>query len=160
MMKIRASNYKGEGANPLIVEVTRQGKLSSPENFGAESLQLLGPAWVGLKFDKTNLAHAKASSSENYTDSIGIYTGVYGSTRIPSKDKEKQVKEIVRCGMMPILGNLGKPLRKSPPRSWSLVRGLAARLKQARARVGSQCATRRGRGCPVTVVITNVWMKG
>lgn len=82
--------------------------------------------------------------------------GVYGFTRIPSKDKEKQVEEIVRCGMIPILGNLGKPIKKSQPRLGPLFRGLAARLKQAMAMVGSQCATGSGRGCLVTVVITNV----
>ena len=70
------------------------------------------------------------------------------------------MKEIVRCGMISILDNLIEPLKKGPPRSRSLFRGLAARLKPARTRVRSQCATRRGRGCPVTVVITNVWMKG
>ncbi len=70
------------------------------------------------------------------------------------------MKEIVRCGMMPILDNLGKLIKESQPRLGFLFKGLAARLKQARARVESQCATRRGRGCPVTVVITNVWMKG
>lgn len=48
-MKIRASNYKGEGVNPLIVEVARQGKLSSLENFGAESLHLLGPVRARLE---------------------------------------------------------------------------------------------------------------
>lgn len=70
------------------------------------------------------------------------------------------MKEIVRCGMMSILDNLGKPLRKSPPRSRSLFRGLAARLKPARTRVRSQCTTRkRGEGCPLTTVITNGWMK-
>ncbi len=49
MMKIRASNYKGEGVNPPIVEIARWGKLSSPENFGAESLHLLGPVWARLE---------------------------------------------------------------------------------------------------------------
>ena len=51
--------FKGEGVNSLVIEVVRQGKLPSPENFGAESLQLLGPVCVGLKFDKTNLAYAR-----------------------------------------------------------------------------------------------------
>lgn len=49
VMKIRASNLKGEGVNPLIVEVTRQGELSSPDNIGAESLHLLGPVWARLE---------------------------------------------------------------------------------------------------------------
>ena len=49
MVKITASNYMGEGINPLIVEVARQGELSSPDNIGLESLHLLRPVWARLE---------------------------------------------------------------------------------------------------------------